>query len=254
MKKTALITGAGSGIGRETARALAIRGYNVILCGRNQEKLLSLQKELTVKYEAQAYVKKLDVTDVENINSVAKECLEEFESIDVLVNNAGLARGLEPYNQNREDGILEMIDTNIKGLMMMTRAFLPSMLEHNTGHIINIGSTAGLYAYAGGAVYCATKSAVKTFSDGVRIDVIDSNIKVTTIQPGLVETPFSEVRFRGDKERAAKVYEDIDALQAQDIAEIIAFTVSQPLRVQISDIVIMANQQATGFTISKKKK
>ncbi|MDK8253338.1 MAG: SDR family NAD(P)-dependent oxidoreductase [Dialister micraerophilus] len=254
MKKTALITGAGSGIGRETARALAIRGYNVILCGRNQEKLLSLQKELTVKYEAQAYVKKLDVTDVENINAVAKECLEEFEGIDVLVNNAGLARGLEPYNQNREDGILEMIDTNIKGLMMMTRAFLPSMLEHNTGHIINIGSTAGLYAYAGGAVYCATKSAVKTFSDGVRIDVIDSNIKVTTIQPGLVETPFSEVRFRGDKERAAKVYEDIDALQAQDIAEIIAFTVSQPLRVQISDIVIMANQQATGFTISKKKK
>lgn len=254
MKKTALITGAGSGIGRETARALAIRGYNVILCGRNQEKLLSLQMELTVKYEAQAYVKKLDVTDVENINAVAKECLEEFESIDVLVNNAGLARGLEPYNQNREDGILEMIDTNIKGLMMMTRAFLPSMLEHNTGHIINIGSTAGLYAYAGGAVYCATKSAVKTFSDGVRIDVIDSNIKVTTIQPGLVETPFSEVRFRGDKERAAKVYEDIDALQAQDIAEIIAFTVSQPLRVQISDIVIMANQQATGFTISKKKK
>lgn len=254
MKKTALITGAGSGIGRETARALAIRGYNVILCGRNQEKLLSLQKELTVKYEAQAYVKKLDVTDVENINAVAKECLEEFEGIDVLVNNAGLARGLEPYNQNREDGILEMIDTNMKGLMMMTRAFLPSMLEHNTGHIINIGSTAGLYAYAGGAVYCATKSAVKTFSDGVRIDVIDSNIKVTTIQPGLVETPFSEVRFRGDKERAAKVYEDIDALQAQDIAEIIAFTVSQPLRVQISDIVIMANQQATGFTISKKKK
>lgn len=254
MKKTALITGAGSGIGRETARALAIREYNVILCGRNQEKLLSLQKELTVKYEAQAYVKKLDVTDMENINAVAKECLEEFESIDVLVNNAGLARGLEPYNQNREDGILEMIDTNIKGLMMMTRAFLPSMLEHNTGHIINIGSTAGLYAYAGGAVYCATKSAVKTFSDGVRIDVIDSNIKVTTIQPGLVETPFSEVRFRGDKERAAKVYEDIDALQAQDIAEIIAFTVSQPLRVQISDIVIMANQQATGFTISKKKK
>lgn len=254
MKKTALITGAGSGIGRETARALAIRGYNVILCGRNQEKLLSLQKELTVKYEAQAYVKKLDVTDMENINAVAKECLEEFESIDVLVNNAGLARGLEPYNQNREDGILEMIDTNIKGLMMMTHAFLLSMLEHNTGHIINIGSTAGLYAYAGGAVYCATKSAVKTFSDGVRIDVIDSNIKVTTIQPGLVETPFSEVRFRGDKERAAKVYEDIDALQAQDIAEIIAFTVSQPLRVQISDIVIMANQQATGFTISKKKK
>lgn len=254
MKKTALITGAGSGIGRETARAFAIRGYNIILCGRNQEKLLSIQKELTVKYEAQAYVKKLDVTDVENINAVAKECLEEFESIDVLVNNAGLARGLEPYNQNREDGILEMIDTNIKGLMMMTRAFLPSMLEHNTGHIINIGSTAGLYAYAGGAVYCATKSAVKTFSDGVRIDVIHSNIKVTTIQPGLVETPFSEVRFRGDKERAAKVYEDIDALQAQDIAEIIAFTVSQPLRVQISDIVIMANQQATGFTISKKKK
>lgn len=254
MKKTALITGAGSGIGRETAKALAIKGYDIILCGRNQEKLLSLKEELVYKYDVNAYVKKLDVTNVENIHKVSKECLEEVGAIDILVNNAGLARGLEPYSENREDGILEMLDTNIKGLMIMTRAFLPSMLERNSGHIVNIGSTAGLYAYAGGAVYCATKAAIKTFSDGVRIDVIDSNLKVTTIQPGLVETPFSEVRFRGDKERAAKVYEDIDALQASDIAEIIAFTISQPLRVQISDIVIMANQQATGFMVSKKKK
>lgn len=254
MKKTALITGAGSGIGRETARSLAIKGYDLILCGRNQEKLLSLQKELTVKYEVNAHVKKLDVTDVENIHEVAKECLEEFGYIDVLINNAGLARGLESYDKNIEEGIIETIDTNIKGVMLLTRAFLPSMIERNSGNIINIGSTAGLYAYAGGAVYCSTKAAIKTFSDGIRIDVIDSNIKVTTIQPGLVETPFSEVRFRGDKERAAKVYEGIDALQAEDIAEIIAFTVSQPLRVQISDIVIMANQQATGFLVSKKKK
>lgn len=147
-----------------------------------------------------------------------------------------------------------MIDTNIKGLFLVTRAFLPAMLEKNEGHIVNLGSTAGLYAYAGAAVYCATKAAVKTFSDGIRIDVIDSDIKVTTIQPGIVETPFSEVRFHGDKERAAKVYEGVDALQAEDIANIIAFAVDQPKRVQISDIVIMANQQATGFMVSKKKK
>ena len=147
-----------------------------------------------------------------------------------------------------------MIDTNIKGLFLVTHAFLPAMLEKNEGHIINLGSTAGLYAYAGAAVYCATKAAVKTFSDGVRIDVIDSDIKVTTIQPGIVETPFSEVRFHGDKERAARVYEGVDALQAEDIANIIAFVADQPKRVQISDVVIMANQQATGFMVSKKKK
>lgn len=179
------------------------------------------------------------------INIAVKALTEE--------NDAGLARGLEPYSSNDVDDIIQTIDTNIKGLFLVTRAFLPAMLKRNTGHIINLGSTAGLYAYAGAAVYCSTKAAVKTFSDGIRIEVIDSDIKVTTIQPGIVETPFSEVRFHGDKERAAAVYEGIDALQAEDIADIIVFAVNRPKRVQISDIVVMANQQGTGFLVSKKK-
>ena len=179
--------------------------------------------------------------------------MENWGAPDILLNDAGLARGLEPYGETLPEDIVQMIDTNIKGLFLVTRAFLPEMVSRNSGHIVNMGSTAGLYAYAGAAVYCATKAAVKTFSDGIRIDVIDSDIKVTTVQPGIVETPFSEVRFKGDKKRAAAVYEGIDALQAEDIADVIAFIIDRPKRVQISDVVIMANQQATGFMVSKKK-
>ena len=195
----------------------------------------------------------LDVRDGEAVKKVTKKCLENWGAPDILLNDAGLARGLEPYGETWPEDIVQMIDTNIKGLFLVTRAFLPEMVSRNSGHIVNMGSTAGLYAYAGAAVYCATKAAVKTFSDGIRIDVIDSDIKVTTVQPGIVETPFSEVRFKGDKKRAAAVYEGIDALQAEDIADVIAFIIDRPKRVQISDVVIMANQQATGFMVSKKK-
>ena len=195
----------------------------------------------------------LDVTNKENISSVVAACVKEIGTPDVLINNAGLARGLSSYEQNDEADISEMIETNIKGVFFLTRAFLPYFVKRNSGHIVNMGSTAGLYAYAGAAIYCATKAAVKTFSDGLRIDLMESDIKVTTIQPGIVETPFSETRFHGDKKRAAAVYEGIDALQAGDIAEAIFFAVNQPKRVQISDMVIMANQQGTGFLVSKKK-
>ena len=195
----------------------------------------------------------LDVRDGEAVKKVTKKCLENWGAPDILLNDAGLAQGLEPYGETLPEDIVQMIDTNIKGLFLVTRAFLPEMVKRNSGHIVNMGSTAGLYAYAGAAVYCATKAAVKTFSDGIRIDVIDSDIKVTTVQPGIVETPFSEVRFKGDKKRAAAVYEGIDALQAEDIADVIAFIIDRPKRVQISDVVIMANQQATGFMVSKKK-
>lgn len=195
----------------------------------------------------------LDVTNKENISSVVAACVKEIGTPDVLINNAGLARGLSSYDQNDEADISEMIETNIKGVFFLTRAFLPYFVKRNSGHIVNMGSTAGLYAYAGAAIYCATKAAVKTFSDGLRIDLMESDIKVTTIQPGIVETPFSETRFHGDKKRAAAVYEGIDALQAGDIAEAIFFAVNQPKRVQISDMVIMANQQGTGFLVSKKK-
>ena len=193
------------------------------------------------------------MTNKENISSVVAACVKEIGTPDVLINNAGLARGLSSYDQNDEADISEMIETNIKGVFFLTRAFLPYFVKRNSGHIVNMGSTAGLYAYAGAAIYCATKAAVKTFSDGLRIDLMESDIKVTTIQPGIVETPFSETRFHGDKKRAAAVYEGIDALQAGDIAEAIFFAVNQPKRVQISDMVIMANQQGTGFLVSKKK-
>lgn len=254
MSQYAFITGATSGIGLATSKALAEKKYDLVLAARNTEKLQQVKETIASTYGVQVTTYTLDVQKKDDIHRVVDSCLAQFGAPDVLVNDAGLARGLEPYGETKEEDMLQMIDTNIKGLFLMTRAFLPAMLERNTGHIVNMGSTAGLYAYAGAAVYCATKAAVKTFSDGVRIDVIDSDIKVTTIQPGIVETPFSEVRFHGDKERAAKVYEGIDALQAEDIADIIAFAVSRPKRVQISDIVIMANQQATGFMVSKKKK
>ena len=254
MSQYAFITGATSGIGLATAKALAEKKYDLVLAARNTEKLQQVKETIASTYGVQVTTYTLDVQKKDNIHRVVDSCLAQFGAPDVLVNDAGLARGLEPYGETKEEDILQMIDTNIKGLFLITRAFLPAMLERNTGHIVNMGSTAGLYAYAGAAVYCATKAAVKTFSDGIRIDVIDSDIKVTTIQPGIVETPFSEVRFHGNKERAAKVYEGIDALQAEDIADIIAFAVSRPKRVQISDIVIMANQQATGFMVSKKKK
>ena len=253
MSQYAFITGATSGIGLATANALAAKKYDLVLAARNMEKLQQVKENISSTYGVQVTTYTLDVQKKEDIHQVVDDCLAQFGAPDVLVNDAGLARGLEPYGETAEEDILQMIDTNIKGLFLMTRAFLPAMLQRNKGHIVNMGSTAGLYAYAGAAVYCATKAAVKTFSDGVRIDVIDSDIKVTTIQPGIVETPFSEVRFHGDKERAAAVYEGIDALQAEDIADIIAFAVDRPKRVQISDIVIMANQQATGFMVSKKK-
>lgn len=247
------ITGATSGIGLAVANVFAKKGYDVILTGRNEVKLEKVKMEITEKYPVKVFTYILDVTNKENISSVVAACVKEIGTPDVLINNAGLARGLSSYDQNDEADISEMIETNIKGVFFLTRAFLPYFVKRNSGHIVNMGSTAGLYAYAGAAIYCATKAAVKTFSDGLRIDLMESDIKVTTIQPGIVETPFSETRFHGDKKRAAAVYEGIDALQAGDIAEAIFFAVNQPKRVQISDMVIMANQQGTGFLVSKKK-
>lgn len=253
MAMLAMITGATSGIGLATAKVLAKDSYDLVLAARSEDKLEVVKEEIQ-KEGVSVHTFKLDVRNSEEIKTVAEKVLTTIGTPDVLVNNAGLARGLEPYGETNTEDILQMIDTNIKGLFLMTRALLPAMVKRNKGHIVNLGSTAGLYAYAGAAVYCATKAAVKTFSDGVRIDVIDTDIKVTTIQPGIVETPFSETRFHGDKARAEKVYEGIDALQAEDIADIISFAVSRPKRVQMSDIVIMANQQATGFMVSKKTK
>ena len=256
MVKNVVITGATSGIGEAIARAYLEQGENVVLTGRRTDRLEALKSEFAEVFPNQTvWIFPLDVTDMTMVKTVCSDILETIGQIDILVNNAGLALGLAPYQDYEELDMLTMLtmlDTNVKGLMAVTHCFLPAMVKANQGHIINMGSTAGIYAYAGAAIYSATKAAVKTFSDGLRIDTIATDIKVTTIQPGIVETDFSMVRFHGDKERAASVYQGIDALQAQDIADTVVYVTSQPRRVQITDMTIMANQQATGFMVHKK--
>lgn len=252
MDRLAFITGATSGIGLATAKALASLGYDLAVAARRSDRLETVKKEIESESGRRVYTFVMDVRNQEEIKKTAAACIEQAGVPDVLVNDAGLARGLESYEETDPEDVLQMIDTNIRGLFLVTRAFLPAMLERDTGHIVNLGSTAGLYAYAGAAVYCATKAAVKTFSDGIRIDVIRSHLRVTTIQPGIVETPFSEVRFHGDRKRAAAVYKGIEALKPEDIADAICYAVSAPQHVQVSDMVIMANQQATGFMVYKK--
>ena len=196
--------------------------------------------------------KKLKKILKKNVADNVKEIIKTVGNIDILVNNAGLALGLDKFQNYSINDMQTMIDTNIKGLLYVTREIIPYMVSKNSGHIINIGSTAGMYAYADGAVYCATKAAVKFLSDGIRIDTIDKNIKVTTIQPGIVETDFSEVRFHGDKAKAEKVYKGIKALKPEDIADITVYAANQPEHVQISDITIMATKQATGFNVYRE--
>ncbi|WP_449455192.1 SDR family NAD(P)-dependent oxidoreductase [Streptococcus suis] len=251
MKRNVLITGASSGIGKAIAYVFAANGDNIIITGRRLDKLEEIKQDIEKQYHVKVSVHSFDVTNMEQTIVNCQKILEEVGQIHILVNNAGLALGLDKFQDYDLTDMMTMIDTNIKGLLTVTRQLLPQMVENNKGHIINIGSTAGIYAYAGAAVYAATKSAVKVLSDGIRIDTIDKNIKVTTLQPGIVETDFSQVRFHGDKERAATVYQGIDALQANDIASCTLFVANQPAHVQISDMTIMATKQATGFTIHR---
>lgn len=254
MSRLAFITGATSGIGLATARALAGGGYRLALAARRKDRLEEVCSEIEEKYAVRPEMFVMDVREEEQIHAAVDQCVSKNCIPDILINDAGLARGLESYEKTSVSDIQQMIDTNIRGLFLVTHEFLPFMVQRNTGHIVNIGSTAGLYAYAGAAVYCATKAAVKTFSDGIRIDVIQSDIKVTTVQPGIVETPFSEIRFHGDREKAKSVYQGIEALHPEDIADVILYALSAPKRVQIADVVVMANQQATGFMVYKKNK
>lgn len=247
-----MVTGATSGIGKAIAYAFAKNGDNVIITGRRKDKLDDIKCDLEEKYGVQVYVYSFDVREKDQVIASCQKILQEVGQVHILVNNAGLALGLDKFQDYDLADMMTMLDTNIKGLLTVTRQILPQMVAHNEGHIINIGSTAGIYAYAGAAVYAATKSAVKVLSDGIRIDTIDKNIKVTTLQPGIVETDFSQIRFHGDKERAAGVYQGIDALQAEDIANCTLFVANQPQHVQISDMTIMATKQATGFTIHRE--
>ena len=252
MKKTIFITGASTGIGKATAIEFAKEGHNLILCARQIDKLETIKEMLEKQYEVTVEVYKLDATDYDAVKQLSEKLKQSNVNIDVLINNAGLASGLDKFQDSDMEDIEKMINVNIKGLIYVTRELIPLMIERNSGHIINIGSTAGIFAYSKAAVYCATKSAVKLLSDGIRIDTIDTDIKITTVQPGIVETDFSAVRFHGDKEMAKAIYEGIEALKPEDIAEIIVYIANQPKRVQISDITIMANQQAAGFLIHRK--
>ena len=234
MGRNVFVTGATSGIGLCIAEAYAKHGDNVLISGRRAELLGEVQARLSKEHGVRVETLVLDVRSREDVESKVPAAIEAFGGVDVLVNNAGLAQGLDPFQDSTVDDAVTMIDTNVKGLLYVTKAVLPFMIDKNEGHIVNMGSTAGIYAYPNGAV--------KTLSDGIRMDTIATDIKVTTIQPGIVETPFSEVRFHGDAERAKSVYAGIEAVQPEDVADVVLYVTNQPKRLQISDVTIMANQ------------
>lgn len=252
--KTALITGASSGIGRSCAIALAKLGMNIIIVARRNDLLLDLKKIIEQEYLVKVLALQLDVRNDNEVKEKLSKLPVEWKDIDILINNAGLASGLDKLYNNSSEDISTVIDTNIKGLLYVTNALLPHMIERDIpATIINMGSVAGDAAYAGGAVYCASKAAVKILSDGLRIDLVDTKIKVTDIKPGLVETNFSMVRFKGDKERAKKVYQGIKALTPDDIAETVAYIANLPTNVHIAEITLLCNNQADGRTIYKQR-
>lgn len=251
MKKTVMITGATSGIGLGCARKFAENGDRLILTGRNGGRLAEIQKELEAKgTEVTTLV--FDVRKREEAEKCINSLPQEWQEIDVLVNNAGLALGLEPEYEGNPDEWETMIDTNIKGLLTMTRLVVPGMVERNRGQVINIGSVAGDAAYAGGNVYCATKAAVKALTDGLRIDVANTEVRVTNLKPGLVETNFSNVRFHGDNDRAANLYKGIKPLTGDDIADVAVYAANAPAHVQIAEVLILATHQASGSVIVRK--
>lgn len=250
MRKIVLITGATSGIGEACARKFAQGGYDVIITGRRAQLLANLKKEL----EAEGVRVLALAFDVRNRNAATAAINSlplEWQQIDVLINNAGLALGLEPEYEGSFEDWETMIDTNIKGLLTMTRLVVPRMVKRDSGHVINIGSVAGDAAYAGGNVYCATKAAVKTITDGLRIDLAHTSVRVTNVKPGLVETHFSNVRFHGNDSRAEKVYEGVKPLTGANIAEIVFYAASAPAHVQIAEVLVLATHQANGSVLHR---
>lgn len=250
MKKIVLITGATSGIGEACARKFAQGGYDVIITGRRAQLLANLKKEL----EAEGVRVLALAFDVRNRNAATAAINSlplEWQQIDVLINNAGLALGLEPEYEGSFEDWETMIDTNIKGLLTMTRLVVPRMVKRDSGHVINIGSVAGDAAYAGGNVYCGTKAAVKTITDGLRIDLAHTSVRVTNVKPGLVETHFSNVRFHGNDSRAEKVYEGVKPLTGADIAEVVFYAASAPAHVQIAEVLVLATHQANGSVLHR---
>lgn len=251
MIKTVLITGATSGIGRATAFRLAKEKCRLILSGRRSERLEELKNKLMRQYGCEVHTLCFDVSRHDEVQAAVGQLPPEWQQIDVLVNNAGLAVGLEPLHEGAVDDWERMIDTNIKGLLYVTRVISPDMVARRSGHIINIGSIAGKGVYPKGAVYCATKHAVDALSQGMRMDFLPYDVKVTQICPGAVETEFSVVRFKGDQSRADKVYDGFRPLTADDIAEAVYYAFSQPAHVNVQDILVMPAAQADGMMFHK---
>lgn len=248
--KTALITGASSGIGMATAKIFARNGLNLILCGRRQERLDTLKDELNSL--CNIHILNFDVRNKKDVFLKIKSLPKVFSTIDILINNAGNAHGLDNIQEGNLEDWDAMIDINVKGLLYVSKAVLPTMLLSQSGHIINIGSTAGKEVYPKGNVYCASKYAVDAINQGMRIDLNGKGIKVGAINPGMVATEFSEVRFKGDTQKATKIYQEFTPLQAKDIAEIIWFTVTRPAHVNIADLTVMALDQASSTIVNKK--
>ncbi len=247
--KTILITGATSGIGLAAAKKLANKKNQLILCGRRQHKLDEISNEISKI--TNVLTLRFDVSNKDEVNKVLENLPKEFSSIDVLINNAGNAHGLDTIQEGSLDDWDNMIDSNVKGLLYVSRVLIPKMIVKQNGHIINIGSLAGREVYEKGNIYCATKHAVNAISKAMRIDLNKTGIKVSEINPGLVETDFSNVRFKGDSDRAEKVYLGYKALQADDIADIIEFVINRPSHVNIADILVLPKSQATSSIINK---
>lgn len=251
MNKIVFITGATSGFGKACADVFAQNGYNLILNGRRKERLEALQKELEEKYNVECYLTPFDVRSQKDVFESINNLPAEWKKIDILINNAGLALGRDLFDKASLEDWDTMIDTNVKGLLYVSKAVIPFMTERKKGHIINIGSTAAKEVYEGGNVYCASKSAVEAISKAMRIDLLKHHIKVTAIHPGAAETEFSLVRFKGAEAAAKKVYEGFTPLSAEDVANVIYYTASLPVHVCINDVVLTCTQQANSYYFDK---
>lgn len=250
--KLVFITGASSGIGEATARAFAAHGTRLLLCARRLDRLQAMEAELRDLGAADVFSFALDVQDRDEVEGTINTLPDHWGKVDILVNNAGLSRGLNKLWEDDVQNWEEMIDTNVKGLLYVTRTVVPGMIARGQGHIINLGSIAGHITYPNGHVYCATKAAERSISDGLRIDLNGTPLRVTSIDPGMVETDFSNIRFRGDTERASKVYAGVDPLTADDIAETIVWTATRPPHVEIQTILLTPTAQANPYVLARK--
>lgn len=248
-----LITGASSGIGAACAHAFAQSGAKLILAARRRDRLEKLAAELEQTFGTQTHLLELDVCDRSQVESCLASLPEAWASVDILVNNAGLSRGLDKLHEGSIQDWEEMIDTNVKGLLYVTRQLVPGMVSRGRGQVINMGSIAGHQTYPGGNVYCATKAAVRVLSEGLKLDLLGTPVRVCLIDPGMVETDFSQVRFRGDGDRAAKVYANVTPLTPEDIADIVVFCATRPLHVNISDVVIFPTDQASATLVNRRQ-